>query len=123
MEADLEERLKRMEGKLDALLARMPKPGLPKVDVSDPNNDPQVRKDPKNWQGDSYAGRQYSECPPDYLEMLGSLLEWMADKKDTDGKSKWAAEDRLNAARAYAHMRAKNIAATTFPKATEEPPF
>jgi len=51
--------------------------------------DPAVRKDPKRWNVDvngSYAGCNFSECPPDYLDCLADLFDWMGDKDDEDKK-------------------------------------
>jgi hypothetical protein len=53
------------------------------------HGDPSVRKDPKRWNVDvngSYAGCNFSECPPEYLEVLADLFDWMGDKDDEDGK-------------------------------------
>jgi hypothetical protein len=52
--------------------------------------DPVVKKDPKRWldqNGDSYAGCKMSECPSDYLKMLASLFDWMADKDEEQKKT------------------------------------
>lgn len=42
--------------------------------------DPEVRKDPKRWKGDSYQGQRMSACPPDYLDTLADSCDWKADK-------------------------------------------
>jgi hypothetical protein len=50
---------------------------------------PAVRKDPKRWNADvngSYAGCSFSECPPDYLDCLADLFDWMGDQDDKSGK-------------------------------------
>jgi hypothetical protein len=49
--------------------------------------DPVVKRDPKNWEGESYAGCTMSQCPPKYLRMLASLFDWMGDKDDEQGKT------------------------------------
>ena len=43
---------------------------------------PQVRKDPPRWTGQSYAGANYSDCPPEFLDTLAGFLEWQAGKAD-----------------------------------------
>ncbi len=43
---------------------------------------PVVRKNPKDWTGDSCEGLKYSDCPPAFLEMLAGLLDWQARKSD-----------------------------------------
>lgn len=65
--------------------------------------DPTVKKDPKQWPGESYAGCKYSECPPEYLDVLADLKDWMADKdeqKGTPDGTKYAKYGRLDASRA-----------------------
>ena len=54
----------------------------PDSDLDGQYGDPEVRRDPKDWQGPSYAGARYSQCPPDYLRMLAGLLAWQARKSD-----------------------------------------
>lgn len=46
---------------------------------------PLVRKDPKRWQGGSFVGCTFSECPPEYLDELAGLFDWMADKDEESG--------------------------------------
>jgi hypothetical protein len=80
------------------------------ADLSGPYGNPEVRKDPPWWTGQSYAGCRMSDCPPDYLENLASFFGWKARKDDesnaVDGKgnpkSKWS---RLDAARARGWAR------------------
>lgn len=48
--------------------------------------DPVVRKDPKKWTGDSYAGCHFSECIPEYLDELADLYDWMGDMDEKDNK-------------------------------------
>lgn len=47
---------------------------------------PSVRKDPKRWVGDSFAGCRLSECPPAYLDQLADLYDWMGDKDEEENK-------------------------------------
>lgn len=72
-------------------------------DLDSQYGDPTIKKDPKRWTGESYAGCRYSECPPEYLDVLADLKDWMADKdeeKGTDDGKKFARYGRLDAARA-----------------------
>lgn len=48
---------------------------------------PVVRKDPRGWKGDSFVGCRFSECPPEYLDELASLFDWMGDKDEEEGKT------------------------------------
>lgn len=119
------EQLDRIEHKLDVLLAHLgigpggrrapaggggggqqgPEPPASDADLNGPNGNPEVRFDPKRWEGPSYKGRTFSECDPDFLDMLAETLDYFARKNDETGavdnkggpKSRW---DRLAAARA-----------------------
>lgn len=75
-------------------------------DLDSQYGNPQVRKDPsaKYWDGESFAGMQYSECPPDYLNALAKWLEataFMKRKNPKDEKDeKYAYFAEKDAARA-----------------------
>lgn len=55
-------------------------------DLDSQYGDPQIKgKDPRNWKGPTMRGRKYSECPPEYLDMVAELCDWQAGeaaKKD-----------------------------------------
>lgn len=107
--------LSRIEAKLDRLLSA--------PTGERPSKDQEVRKDPKSWKGGSYAGRMYSECPPDYLEELAGLFDWMATKDDESGargetdprgnlrSGKWKRADAALARGWAAYLRVKGGAA------------
>ena len=66
--------------------------------LSGTHGDPIVRaKDPNDWTGDSMKGRQFSECPPAYLDMLADRFDYFAGR-ETDEKK--AGYNRLDARRA-----------------------
>lgn len=115
---DLETRLAMVEAKLAALEAAAkakPEAGLPTVNLDSEHGDPVVRKDPPRWPGDTFVGKRYSDCTPEYLESLAGFLAWKAKKNDADGKTKYAEYDRLDAARAQgwaARIRAGHGKAT-----------
>lgn len=75
-------------------------------DLDGKYGNPTVRKDPKRWLddgGESFVGMPYSHCPPEYLEVLASLLDWKAgrdDEKGTEEGKKYARFARIDAARA-----------------------
>ena len=77
MSAEIIAMLARIEAKLDRILSA--------PSGARPHNDPAVRRDPKGWDGPSFAGRAMSECPPEYLEKLAGLYDWMAGKDDEAG--------------------------------------
>jgi hypothetical protein len=64
--------------------------GLPEpasdADLDSQYGDPEVRKDPKDWQGQTLVGAKYSQCPADFLKMLAGLLMWQARKDEEAGK-------------------------------------
>ena len=63
------------------------------AEIDDPEyGDKTIRKDPsskgaRGWKGESYAGRRWSECPPDYLDALAGFLDWCAGKKLEDASN------------------------------------
>jgi hypothetical protein len=77
MSVEIMAALARIESKLDRLLTA--------PTGARPTKDQPVRKDPKSWKGASCEGKQYSECPPAYLEELSRLFDWMADRDDEAG--------------------------------------
>ncbi len=88
---------------------------LPSVDIDSQHGDPEVRKDPPKWNGESCVGRRYSECPIDYLESMAGFLQWKAGKNDAEaGKEKYAKYDRLDAARALAWVSRKKTEASRY---------
>lgn len=117
---EMEERLDRLEKKLDQLLALFSKnasaraatpPTSAGIEVaSDAELDslrgnPEVRFIPRRWSGADCKGKRYSECEPEFLDMLAEALEWFAQREEESGavdkngnpKSKWT---RLDASRA-----------------------
>jgi hypothetical protein len=103
--ADWTEWMKRIEGKLDQLLMSSTK-GPHVADDADLDGqwgDPEVRKDPKRWDGESQVGKRFSECPAEFLRTLASFFIWQAEKDEKSGdeqKIKYAGYKRRDAARA-----------------------
>jgi hypothetical protein len=118
----IEDRLDRIERKLDALLAALKTPGANArpaaggasppggdidADIDGPRGDPEVRFMPKRWTGADCKGRPFSTCEPELLDMLADTYDWFAQRDDDANavdrnggpKSKWS---RLDAARARA---------------------
>jgi hypothetical protein len=117
----IEERLDRIEKKLDALLAAMKGGGASArpatggaaaggevdADIDGPRGDPEVRFVPKRWTGQDYKGQKFSTCEPEFLDLLADAYEWFAQRDDESNavdkngtpKSRWS---RLDAARARA---------------------
>lgn len=113
----IEERLERIEKKLDALLSERRGAGGGvsaastgtdiDVDIDSPRGDPEVRFMPKRWTGPDRKGQNFSACEPEFLDLLADAYEWFAQRDDETNavdkngapKSKWS---RLDAARARA---------------------
>jgi hypothetical protein len=110
--SDIEERLAALETRVSQLEAqRTPRAQPTKatggiVAASDADclgqyGDPEIRKDPPRWNGESFAGRRYSQTSPEYLECLAGFKAWSAEKDDAAGatddkgrpKSYWARKD------------------------------
>lgn len=119
--SNIEDRLDRLEQKLDAILAALKTNGGGaraasantgsaqeiEVDIDGPRGDPEVRFSPRNWTGADHKGRTYSACEPEFLDMLAEAFDWFARREDETNavdknggpKSRWT---RLDAARARA---------------------
>ena len=75
-------------------------------DLSGDYGDPIVKaKSPRDWTGEPMLGRKFSECPPEYLELVAERLDYFAERDEatnelaSNGKPK-AYYSRLDAARA-----------------------
>lgn len=44
--------------------------------------DPKVNFNPRGWKGQSFKGRRYSQCPPEFLDALAEALDYFAGKAD-----------------------------------------
>lgn len=118
--SNIDDRLDRIEQKLDALLAALKTSGGGRsasvntgsgqeieADIDGPRGDPEVRFVPKRWSGADHKGRTFSACEPEFLDMLADAYDWFAQRDDEQNavdknggpKSKWS---RLDAARARA---------------------
>lgn len=107
--------LDRIEGKLDRLLAgggaarAASSSGggevAPDRDLDSEWGDPEIKKDPKRWNGEPLAPIRMSEAPSDYLDVVAEFFEWQAgeddkkEKKDAKGrpKSYYARKDAARA--------------------------
>ena len=117
---EMEERLDRLEKKLDQLLALFSKGASARVptatatggievasdaELDSMRGNPEVRFIPRRWTGADCKGKRYSECEAEFLDMLAEALEWFAQREEESGavdkngnpKSRWT---RIDAARA-----------------------
>jgi len=49
--------------------------------------DPEVRLNPRDWAGESFKGSKFSECPPDFLDLLAIVFDDFA-AQESDPKKK-----------------------------------
>lgn len=81
-------------------------PAEPEVDIDGPRGNPEIRRDPPKWAGESFVGRRYSDATPQYLRELAGFKVWSARKNDEKAAAgdssaeKYARYDRLDAAMA-----------------------
>ena len=68
-------------------------------DLDSQYGNPKVYSDPKRWEGPSMKDRLYSECPPEFLDILAGSLEWLAGQLEKEGKPN-AGYKRKDASRA-----------------------
>lgn len=49
------------------------------ADLDGKYGDPEVKaKDPRDWTGAPMKGRRFSECPPEYLDMVAERLDYFS---------------------------------------------
>lgn len=83
--------LESIDASLKALL-RLHRESQPKqvasdADLEGPYGDPEIKaKDPKDWCGPSMKGRYFSQCPPEYLDLLASRLDYFAEQAEANNE-------------------------------------
>lgn len=109
--------LRSIDASLKALLVAL-RPVRPvKVDLDGPHGNPTIKaKDPRDWTGDTMVGRRFSECPPDYLDLLADRYDYFAEREED---AKKAGYNRLDAARARGW--AERIRGGHVPEPADEP--
>lgn len=93
--------LQSIDASLKVLVSRqggVTAPAAERVDLDGPHGNPTVKaKDPRDWTGEPMKGRNFSECPPDYLDMLAERFDYFAGQEQDPKKAKY---NRLDAQRA-----------------------
>lgn len=52
-------------------------------DLESQYGNPEVKaKDPRDWTGETQKGKRFSECPPEYLDMVASRLDYFASQHE-----------------------------------------
>lgn len=83
----------------------------PDSDLDGEHGDPLVKWDPKKWTGESYVGKRFSQCSPEYLDSVAGLCKWRAKKAVEEGKDpKWPNIDASRAIGWAARIRAGWVA-------------
>jgi hypothetical protein len=110
-----------IDGTLKAILAALKATGpaganvASDADLDGKYGDPVIKaKDPREWAGPTMMGRKFSECPPAYLDLVASRLDYFSEKAEAEGKTTSSGKpvapfNRADAARARgwaARMRA-----------------
>lgn len=63
--------------------ASQPKPIAPDRDLDGQHGDPLIKmKDPRDWTGEPMKGRRFSQCPPEYLDLLADRFDYFAQKAE-----------------------------------------
>ena len=87
-----------------------------------PYGDPVIKaKDPRDWTGESMQGRHFSECPPDYLDLLAERFDYFASREEDKKKQKYNLLDASRARAWAARMRSGWKAPVAAAQETGEP--
>lgn len=73
------------------------------ADLDGKYGDPEVKaKDPRDWTGPTMRGKRFSECPPEYLDMVADRLDYFCSTNEgkTEEDQKKLKYQRLDASRA-----------------------
>lgn len=112
------EEMRKQTALLTQILAAL-KPAAPSVPDSLLNGlhgDPVIRaKDPRDWTGELMTGRRFSECPPDYLDLLADRYEFFASREEDEKKKGYNLTDAKRARGWAARLRAGWTAPVTEP--------
>jgi hypothetical protein len=80
---------------------------VPEALLAGPYGDPEVKaKDPRDWSGPSMKGRKFSECPPDYLDLLADRYDYFAGNETDPTKAGYNRKDAQRARGWAARLRA-----------------
>ncbi len=93
---------------------------VPESALTERNGDPSVKFSPRDWHGENFVGKHFSQCSPDFLEVLAETLQWAAEHPKA-GKEQYAKYNRLDAARARTWARVLRARGWTPPTAPERP--
>lgn len=101
-----------------------PSPAVaPDTDLDGRYGDPVVNFVPRDWEGENYKGSKFSQCDPEFLDLLAKALDWFAEKAErenamTQSGKPVARYKRADAARARgwaARIRASGVTRPSAP--------
>lgn len=68
---------------------------VPERLLEGPHGDPIVKaKDPRDWAGISQQGKRFSECPPDYLDLVAERCDYFLTRSEAELAEANTAHDR-----------------------------
>ena len=102
-----------MDAKLATLLLRgtsQPTPAAtsaPDADLDSQWGNPVIKaKSPRDWAGEPMTGRRFSECPPEYLDLLDARFEFFNGRETDEKKRGYNTRDAARAHGWAARLRA-----------------
>lgn len=79
----------------------------PDIDLDGQWGDPVIKaKDPRDWHGPSQAGKRFSECSAEYLDLLAARFEFFNGKEPDETKRGYNTRDAARARGWAARIRA-----------------
>lgn len=77
------------------------------ADLDGPHGDPDIKaKSPRDWTGEAMTGRKFSECPPEYLDLLAERFDYFNTREEDAKKRGYNARDAARARGWAARLRA-----------------
>lgn len=78
--------LKELVSGMRARKAAGPKEVASDRDLDGKYGDPKVTANPRDWNGPSFKGRKYSECPAEFLDLVAEMMDYFAQKADQNNE-------------------------------------
>jgi hypothetical protein len=115
--------LKRLEAKVDKLIATQPLNAASDRELDGRYGDGKIKFTPKNYNGPDYKGALMSVCPSELLEAYAEALRYMADHPKAGTDPKYIDYNRKDAALALGWARRNHGKMTArAPVAAPQPP-
>jgi hypothetical protein len=108
--------LKRLEAKVDKLIAAQPVQAASDRELDSSYGNPKIKFSLRQWTGRDYKGALMSECEPEFLDMYAEALLYSADHPKPDADPKYTDWNRKDAARAAGWARRLRAAPAAPPR-------